>query len=138
VVTVRHDARSEGQSGYTLRKLLRLWMSMLVNASIMPLRFAAIAGIATSTIGLVAFVYVFVNHFLNREPLGWTSLMAALLVFSGTQLLLLGIVGEYIGRIYLHVSDKPQSIVRHRIEHTPATLTTESAASSFAHPRHDG
>jgi undecaprenyl-phosphate 4-deoxy-4-formamido-L-arabinose transferase len=119
VVTVRHDARSAGESGYTLRKLLRLWMSMLVNASIMPLRFAAIAGIATSTIGLVAFVYVLIDHFLNREPLGWTSLMAALLVFSGTQLLLLGIVGEYIGRIYLHVSDKPQSIVRHRVEHTP-------------------
>ncbi|MFL6530932.1 MAG: glycosyltransferase family 2 protein [Chthoniobacterales bacterium] len=136
-VTVRHDARAEGQSGYTMRKLLRLWMSMLVNASIMPLRFAAIAGIATSTMGLVAFVYVLINHFVRREPPGWSSIVAALLVFSGTQLLLLGIVGEYIGRIYLRVSDKPQSIVRHRIEHTPHSLTSQSAASSFVHPRHD-
>jgi undecaprenyl-phosphate 4-deoxy-4-formamido-L-arabinose transferase len=138
VVTVRHDARSEGQSGYTVRKLLRLWMSMLVNASIMPLRFAALLGIAMSSVGFVAVVYVLVNHFLHREPLGWGSLMAALLVFSGTQLLLLGIVGEYIGRIYMRVSEKPQSIVRYRLEHTPRALTAQTAASSFAHPRHDG
>ncbi|MDQ6623377.1 MAG: glycosyltransferase family 2 protein [Verrucomicrobiota bacterium] len=117
VVTVRHDPRPSGQSGYTLRKLLRLWMSMLVNASIMPLRFAAVAGLAMGAVGFVSFLYVLVNHFTNREPLGWGSLMSALLVFSGTQLLLLGIVGEYIGRIYLHVAHKPQSVVRVRVEH---------------------
>jgi undecaprenyl-phosphate 4-deoxy-4-formamido-L-arabinose transferase len=137
-VRVRHDARASGESGYTLRKLLRLWISMLVNASIMPLRFATILGMAMSGVGFVAFVYVLINHFIRREPLGWGSLMAALAVFSGTALLLLGIVGEYIGRIYLRVSDKPQSVVRSRTEHTPATLTSPSAASTFAHPRHDG
>jgi undecaprenyl-phosphate 4-deoxy-4-formamido-L-arabinose transferase len=138
VVTVRHDPRESGQSGYTLRKLLRLWLSMLVNASIMPLRFATVVGMAMSALGFVSVVYVLINHFVRQEPLGWGSLMAALAIFSGTQLLLLGIVGEYIGRIYLRVSDKPQSVVRHRAEHNPATLTSPNAASSFAHPRHDG
>lgn len=138
VVTVRHDARTEGKSGYTMRALLRLWTSMLVNASIMPLRFATVAGMVMSAVGFVAVVYVLVNHFTQNEPLGWGSLMSALLVFSGTQLLLLGIVGEYIGRIYLRVSDKPQSVVRSRVGHTPHTLTAPSAASSFGHPRHDG
>ena len=116
VVTVRHAPRAAGESGYTMRRLLRLWMSMLVNASVMPLRFATLAGIATSAIGFVSFVGVLINHYLRDEPLGWASLMSALLIFSGTQLLLLGIVGEYIGRIYLRVSDKPQSVIRYRKE----------------------
>jgi undecaprenyl-phosphate 4-deoxy-4-formamido-L-arabinose transferase len=70
-----------------------------------------------------------VNHFVRDEPLGWGSLMAALLIFSGTQLLLLGIVGEYIGRIYLRVSEKPQSIVRHR---TRSSLARSSEAAAAA------
>ncbi len=114
VVKVRHDARSAGASGYTLRALLRLWMSMLINASVMPLRIATLIGIAMSVVGFVSFVAVFINHFVNREPLGWGSIMAALLIFSGTQLLLLGVVGEYVGRTYLRVSEKPQSVVRSR------------------------
>jgi undecaprenyl-phosphate 4-deoxy-4-formamido-L-arabinose transferase len=138
VVSVRHDARADGESGYTVRKLLRLWMSMLVNASNMPLRFATLLGMAMSSVGFISVLFVLINHFLHQEPLGWGSLMAALAVFSGTQLLLLGIVGEYIGRIYVRVSEKPQSVVRYRTEHTPATLTSPNAASNFAHPRHDG
>ncbi len=112
VVTVRHHARASGESGYTLRKLLRLWVSMLINASVMPLRLATLLGMAMSAAGFIAFVAVFTNHFISREPLGWGSLMAALLAFSGTQLLLLGVVGEYVGRTYLRVSEKPQSVVR--------------------------
>ena len=114
VITVRHDERRSGESGYTLRALLRLWMSMLINASVMPLRVATLLGLAISVVGFLAVVGVLINHYLHEEPLGWASLMAALLVFSGTQLLLLGIVGEYIGRIYLRVSEKPQSVVRFR------------------------
>ncbi len=114
VVTVRHDSRINGESGYTIRALLRLWISMFTNASVMPLRFATLLGVVMSAVGFVSFVAVLVNHFISQEPLGWGSLMAALLLFSGTQLLLLGIVGEYIGRTYLRVSEKPQSVVRFR------------------------
>ncbi len=114
VVTVRHDPRASGESGYTFRRLLRLWMSMLINASVMPLRLATLAGLAMSMAGFVAVVGVLINHIFHDEPLGWGSLMAALLIFSGTQLLLLGVAGEYIGRIYLRVSEKPQSVVRYR------------------------
>ncbi|MFN2475813.1 MAG: glycosyltransferase family 2 protein [Chthoniobacterales bacterium] len=116
VVSVRHDARSAGESGYTMRALVRLWTSMLINSS-MPLRLAAALGFLMSALGFVSFIAVFINHFLEKEPLGWGSLMAALVVFSGAQLLLLGIVGEYIGRIYLRVSKRPQSVVRFRTEH---------------------
>lgn len=116
VVAVRHDARASGESGYTIRALLRLWTSMLINSS-MPLRLAAALGFALSAVGFVSFIAVLINHYLEQEPLGWGSLMSALVIFSGAQLLLLGIVGEYIGRIYLRVTEKPQSVVRFRTEH---------------------
>ncbi|MDQ6912055.1 MAG: glycosyltransferase family 2 protein [Verrucomicrobiota bacterium] len=122
VVKVRHDSRRSGKSGYTPRKLLRLWISMLTNASVMPLRVATLLGVAMSFVGFVAFVGVLITHFVEQQPLGWGSLMAAELLFSGTQLLLLGVVGEYIGRNYLYVSEKPQSVVRLRRQHAPANL----------------
>jgi glycosyltransferase involved in cell wall biosynthesis len=112
VVRVRHVEREQGRSGYTLRKLVRLWMSMLVNFSVLPLRLMTVAGMITSALGFLAVVEVVLEHLLARNPTGWSSLMAAILLLSGTQLLLLGIMGEYVGRIYLGISDKPQSVVR--------------------------
>ncbi len=111
-VPVRHVGREQGRSGYTLRKLLRLWMSMLVNFSVLPLRLMTFAGLITSTLGFLAVIGVVLEHLLKQNPTGWGSLMAAILLLSGTQLLLLGIMGEYVGRIYLGISDKPQSVVR--------------------------
>jgi glycosyltransferase involved in cell wall biosynthesis len=112
VVRVRHMEREQGQSGYTLRKLLRLWMSMLVNFSVLPLRLMTVAGMITSALGFLAVIEVVLEHLLKKNPTGWSSLMAAILLLSGMQLLLLGILGEYVGRIYLGISDKPQSVVR--------------------------
>jgi glycosyltransferase involved in cell wall biosynthesis len=112
VARVRHAEREQGRSGYTLRKLVRLWMSMLVNFSVLPLRLMTLAGMITSALGFLAVIEVVLEHLLKRNPTGWSSLMAAVLLLSGTQLLLLGILGEYVGRIYLGVSDKPQSVVR--------------------------
>ena len=72
----------------------------------------AIAGMITSALGFLAVIEVVLEHLLKRNPTGWSSLMAAILLLSGTQLLLLGIMGEYVGRIYLGISHKPQSVVR--------------------------
>ena len=112
VVRVRHVERQQGRSGYTIRKLMRLWMSMLVNFSVLPLRLMTVAGMITSALGFLAVIEVVLEHLLKKNPTGWSSLMAAILLLSGIQLLLLGIMGEYVGRIYLGVSDKPQSVVR--------------------------
>jgi undecaprenyl-phosphate 4-deoxy-4-formamido-L-arabinose transferase len=113
IVQVEHAPREQGTSGYTLHKLIRLWISMLINVSVLPLRLMTFAGLITSAFGFVALLEVVLERFLHRTPTGWTSLMAAVLLLSGTQLLLLGILGEYVGRIYLGVSEKPQSVVRH-------------------------
>ncbi len=118
VVRVRHVEREQGRSGYTLRKLVRLWMSMLINFSVLPLRLMTFAGMITSALGFLAVIEVVLEHLLKRNPTGWSSLMAAILLLSGTQLLLLGIMGEYVGRIYLGISDKPQSVIRARFTST--------------------
>jgi undecaprenyl-phosphate 4-deoxy-4-formamido-L-arabinose transferase len=117
---VRHVERAQGTSGYNFRKLVRLWISMLVNVSVLPLRLMTLAGMITSALGFLAVIEVVVEHVLYGTPTGWSSLMAAMLLLSGTQLLLLGILGEYVGRIYLGISEKPQSVVRETIRSGPA------------------
>src|SRR6476646_5913071 len=114
-VRVRHVGRTQGASGYSLRKLMRLWISMLVNVSVVPLRLMTLAGLITSAFGFLAIIEVVFEHMLHQTPTGWSSLMAAMLLLSGTQLLLLGILGEYVGRIYLGISEKPQSVVREQL-----------------------
>lgn len=110
---VRHAERQAGASGYTLRRLLRLWLSTIVNFSAMPLRLATLLGLLMAAGGLVALLVVFYLRYTGRGPdYGWGSLMAALLLLSGTQLVILGLIGEYIGRMFLAVNRRPQAVVR--------------------------
>lgn len=109
---VRHLPRAVGRSNYTLRRLLRLWMSMFVNFSVMPLRISTLAGFALSVVGALGAIVTVVDALFIAEPPGWASLMAALMLLSGVQLMILGIVGEYLGRLYLTANRKPQATVR--------------------------
>jgi undecaprenyl-phosphate 4-deoxy-4-formamido-L-arabinose transferase len=112
IVQVDHAGREQGRSGYTLRKLVRLWLSMLINVSVLPLRLMTFAGLIMSALGFLAIIEVVAERLLRNTPTGWSSVMAAIFLLSGTQLLLLGIMGEYVGRIYLGLNEKPQSVVR--------------------------
>lgn len=110
---VHHAARTAGQSGYTIRRLLRLWLSTIVNFSVMPLRLATLLGLIMAIAGLSGLAVVLYLRWSNRGPdYGWGSLMAALLIFSGAQLVMLGLIGEYIGRMFLTINRRPQSVVR--------------------------
>jgi len=110
---VKHASRESGQSGYTMRRLVRLWASTFVNFSVMPLRLATLLGLVMAIVGLTGLAVVLYLRITNRGPdYGWGSLMAALLVFSGTQLVMLGLIGEYVGRMFLTVNRRPQSVVR--------------------------
>ena len=110
---VLHAPRMSGQSGYTLRRLLRLWLSAWVNFSVLPLRVATVLGLAMGAAGMLGIVVVLWLWVTEQGPaFGWGSLMAALLVFSGTQLVLLGVIGEYIGRMFLTINQRPQAVVR--------------------------
>jgi len=110
---VRHDERQAGTSGYTLRRLIRLWLSAWINFSVLPLRVATVLGLATALMGLGAFAVLVWLWAADLGPAyGWGWLMAALLVFSGAQLVMLGLIGEYLGRMFLTVNQRPQAIVR--------------------------
>ena len=112
-LTVQHAERQAGESGYTLRRLIRLWMSAWVNFSVLPLRLATLLGMVMAAAGLVGLAVVVWLRFTQQGPaFGWGSLMAALLIFSGTQLVMLGLIGEYVGRMFLTVNQRPQSVVR--------------------------
>ena len=109
---VRHLPRASGRSNYTLRRLLRLWMSMFVNFSVMPLRISTITGFVFSALGALAVASAVTEALFSRTPPGWASLFAAILLLSGVQLMILGIVGEYLGRLYLTANGKPQAVVK--------------------------
>jgi undecaprenyl-phosphate 4-deoxy-4-formamido-L-arabinose transferase len=112
-ITVRHQARMAGRSGYTFRRLVRLWLSAWLNFSILPLRLATLLGLLTAAAGLIALVAVVALWYQQRGPAyGWGWVMAAVLIFSGTQLVMLGLIGEYLGRMFLTVNQRPQAVVR--------------------------
>jgi undecaprenyl-phosphate 4-deoxy-4-formamido-L-arabinose transferase len=112
-IDVHHDERFIGESNYNIRRLIRLWLVILTGFSLMPLRIAILIGIFTALIGASGLVYtLFLNIFDKNQIPGWTSIISSILFFGGIQCLLLGALGEYIGRIYLAMSGKPQSLVR--------------------------
>ncbi len=116
-VEVAHEARREGRSGYTLAKLIRLWLNMFTNFSILPLRTATVMGAICSLFGLGLGVWTVVEKLSQPTlPVGYPLLMIVVLLFSGIQLLSLGIIGEYIGRIFLSQNRKPQYTIRKRFE----------------------
>lgn len=119
-ISVRHDARRAGRSGYTLRRLVRLWLSAWLNFSLLPLRGATMIGLLTAAAGLAAFAVVVWLWVIDRGPAyGWGWVMATVLVFSGTQLVMLGLIGEYLGRMFLTVNQRPQAVVREVVSNRP-------------------
>ena len=109
---VRHLPRKGGYSNYTVRRLVRLFMTMFLNFSVMPLRLSTILGISMAGLGLLGLLSVVVEALHGRTPEGWASLMVVTLLLSGVQLIILGVLGEYLGRLFLTNNDKPQFVIR--------------------------
>jgi undecaprenyl-phosphate 4-deoxy-4-formamido-L-arabinose transferase len=111
-IQVEHMARASGQSNYTIRRLVRLWLNLFINFSAMPLRLSVVAGFVIGLCGMIGCIIVVAEALLRAPPPGWASLMAATLLISGVQMVMLGIIGEYLGRLFLTANRKPQSLVR--------------------------
>ena len=116
-IEVRHAPRREGRSNYTARKLLGLWLNMFVNFSVMPLRVSTVVGLACSMLGLALGVEVLVERLVRPDvPMGWASVLVSVVLFSGVQLVMLGLLGEYLGRLFLTENQTPQFVVREVVE----------------------
>lgn len=108
---VMHAERASGKSSYTLGRLLRLSFTMFANFSIKPLHLSTLMGFFLSLLGMLGAVVVAIEALTSGTTPGWASLMVVLLLISGVQLIILGVVGEYIGRVFLTANGKPQSVV---------------------------
>jgi glycosyltransferase involved in cell wall biosynthesis len=112
-VTVRHDERKYGVSNYTLRKLVRHALNMITGFSTMPLRAASVVGFLMTLFGLAIFVYVLVSALLRGTVVpGFAFLASVIAIFSGTQMFLFGIMGEYLARMYFRTLERPVYTVR--------------------------
>ena len=116
-VEVTHREREIGTSGYTLGKLLGLWFNGFTAFSIKPLRIATVIGVASACGGFLYGIYTIVKKFVNPAvPVGFSALMAALVFFCGLILMMLGMIGEYIGRIYISMNNSPQYVIRECVD----------------------
>ena len=126
---VDHLPRVEGRSNYTLGRLMRLWLSMFLNFSVMPLRLATLLGLGFGFLGAVAAITVVAEAIVSEKPpQGWASLMVAVLVLAGVQLVVIGVIGEYLGRMFLAVNRKPQYLVRDIFRGGDGAVTAERPA----------
>lgn len=116
-VIVDHRERENGASGYTLKKLLGLWINGFTSFSVKPLRMATFCGIIFAIVGFILGLYAVINKlFVNPDsPMGYSSLMAVISFLGGMMLMVMGLIGEYIGRIYISMNNSPQSVIRQTI-----------------------
>lgn len=117
-VEVRHRERVKGVSGYTLRKLLSLWLNGFTAFSVKPLQLATFIGLATSVVGFVFGVWTIIRKlFIAPDmPIGYSSIMSVILFLGGMLMIILGLIGEYVGRIYICINQSPQYVVRRTTE----------------------
>ena len=112
-VDVRHRQREVGHSGYTMKSLMGLWFNGFTAFSIQPLRFATMVGIFCAASGFLYGIYTIIKRLLNPAvPLGFSSLMSAVVFLGGMIMLMLGLIGEYVGRIYISLNNSPQYVIR--------------------------
>jgi len=108
-----HNKRISGKSTYSFKKLVNIWIDGLTSFSIVPLRIASVLGVSTSLIGIVYGIFIVIRRLINPSlAAGFASILAALLFSTGIIMFLLGLLGEYIGRIYMSLNNIPQYAVR--------------------------
>lgn len=117
-VMTTHRKRMYGQSTYTFRKLVSVWLNGFTAFSVAPLRFASFVGFLISVFGFIFMAYLVVMKLLNPSiAMGYSSIMSTLLFLGGMIMLMLGMLGEYIGRIYININSVPQYVIKDRLNH---------------------
>ena len=130
-IRVRHDERRAGRSNYTFRTLLTHSLNMLTGFSVVPLQVASVLGFSLTLVGAVLFAFVLARYFFSGVAVpGFAFLASVIIVFSGAQLLTLGIMGEYLARMHFRLLERPSYTVRSRVPEG-------SDAPGLSEPTHD-
>jgi len=112
-IKVKHSERTKGKSGYTLKKLLSVWSSMSTGFSVVPLRLSLVLGSLLSLLGFIFALLTFIERIMdNTIPSGYATTIIVITLFSGAILVALGLIGEYVGRIFISLNKKPQFVIR--------------------------
>jgi glycosyltransferase involved in cell wall biosynthesis len=118
-ITVSHEARTAGKSNYTLRRMVRLWLNMFLGFSILPLRLTSLLGMLIAAMSGIWLLAILVDKIWlsPKVTAGIPTVLAVIVLFSGFQLVALGMIGEYLGRVFLANNGQPQYIVRSILQH---------------------
>ena len=129
-IPVEREARHSGEPKYSLRKLLKLAFDGIFSFTIFPLRLATVVGVLAVTLSVAFTAWAIVARLVwSQSPQGFTALLTGVTFLSGLQLFFLGIIGEYVGRIYEQVKQRPHFIISN-ITRKPCSLVTHSSTSS--------
>lgn len=130
-IDIAHESRLAGESHYSLRRLVSLWLKMATSFSVLPLRIATYLGFGIAALSIVMACFVAVMKFLHPEfPPGWASLIATVLFIGGVQTLSIGIVGEYLGRTYLKLNGKRQFVIADKTWESPNQCTNRNSTAT--------
>ena len=110
-VEYERNERFAGESKYPLKKMLNFAMDGILSFSIKPIRIITTAGFLVSFLSFLLLIYVIIGHFVSNNVTGWTTIVALICFFGGFQILCIGIVGEYIGKIYNETKQRPRFII---------------------------
>ncbi len=128
------NARFAGETGLPLRKLVALALDGITGFSVVPLRIASYIGLATGALGLSMLFYTIGGWLFGKAPLGWASTNTIILVIGSAQLMVLGIVGEYLGRLYMESKRRPLYLIDTMIAQAPALARSDEAQATVERP----
>ena len=135
-VPYERDARFAGETGYSLSKMISLALDAVTGFSIVPLRLAVVASVVTGGIGLLALAATVGAHFAGTTVPGWTSIACLVLVMGSLQLGVLGVMGEYLGRMYVEAKGRPLFIVREVVRQAGTQSPARALQDRVAEARH--
>jgi undecaprenyl-phosphate 4-deoxy-4-formamido-L-arabinose transferase len=116
-IPIRHDPRTIGVSNYTLRKLITHALNMMTGFSVLPLQLASLMGVVLALFSVLMMIFVIARFAIEGTPVpGFPFLASVIGIFSGAQLLALGIIGEYLARMHFRLMDRPSYVIRERKE----------------------
>ncbi len=115
IVYYKRHERFAGKSKYPLKKMLAFAMEGITSLSVKPIRFITALGIGIFSVSIIMIIYFLIRHFIDGTVTGWTSIVISIWAIGGLQLLSIGIIGEYIGKIYLETKKRPKYIIEKKL-----------------------